>query len=123
MDFVDEEYVSRLEICDHGGEIARAVECGPRCAPERRSHLCGEDGCQAGLPQSWRAGEEDVIDWFVPCGCCLDQDRQSFLEIFLADELVQPSRSEPNLDRNIVLRYRGREKAVLPHVVRPFPSS
>ena len=62
VDLVDEEHVVGLEVGEHRGEVARALEHRPRSLAQVHAHLARDDVRERGLAEPRRAEEQHVIE-------------------------------------------------------------
>ena len=59
---------------------------------------------QRGFPESWRTAEQDVIDRITPMLCRFNQDTEIFLDLLLADVLIQRSRTQTGFQERFIRR-------------------
>src|SRR5690606_26172597 len=98
VDLVDEEDVALFEVRQDGGQVARSLQRRSRGEPQVGPHLGGHDPGQGGLTQPGRTREEDVVEGSSLAAGGIDRDPEPFLDLLLADELVETMRSECDLD-------------------------
>ena len=85
MDFVDEEYVVRLEVGEQGGEVAGALEHGAAGLAQVHAELFGDDVGEGGFAQAGRAEQEGVVKGFTALFGGLDEDAELLFGFGLAD--------------------------------------
>jgi hypothetical protein len=61
VDFVDEQYIVRLEVGQKGGKVSGAFEYGAAGLAQVDAQLFGDDVRQRGFSQSGRAEEQGVV--------------------------------------------------------------
>src|ERR1044071_860684 len=93
VNFVNEQDVMLLEICQDGGQIACMGQHETGGRAERSPHLTSNDMGNGGLPQPRGAIKNRVIERFVPLLRRLDTDPQGFFHPFLANILLQGLRT------------------------------
>ena len=94
MNLVDEEHIVSL----HGGEdcsdVAGPLNRGPAGRSQVDSQFPGHNPGQRGLAQPGRSVEQQVVQRFVPLPRGVDRDADCLVDGRLADELVQPGRTQ-----------------------------
>ena len=129
MNLVDEQHVARLEVGEHGREVAGTLEGRAGGHPEAGPDLIGEDSRQRGLSQARRTGEEHVVDGFAAFASRLDENAEPLLECRLSDELVHATGAKRDVVRLLLGEHLGGEQALLSHIAslmwrpsRTFPA-
>ena len=89
VDLVDEEHVARFEIGEDGGEIAGLGQHRPRGRAEIDAQLARHDLRQRGLAEAGRAGKQHMVERLFARPRRLDEDREIFARLLLADEFGQ----------------------------------
>ncbi len=107
MDLVDEQHLAGLEVGEHRGQVAGALEHRPRGRADRGLHLAGDDVRQGGLAETGRAEEQHVVETLAPLARRLQEDPQLGDDALLADVLVERARPERHLDREVVVAPRA----------------
>src|SRR6266436_796038 len=105
MDLIDEQNIARLQIGQHGGQVAAALDHRAGGGTEPHTHLARDDLREGRLAETWRSREEDMIEGFAPAPRRLDEDAQIVAQLALTDELVEGRRAQRGLD--CVLRVAG----------------
>ena len=93
MDLVDEDDVARLDRSEDRGDVL-PLERRPGNRPDPDAELLAEDEREARLPEPGRADEEHVVERLAPGPRRLERDAELLLDPLLADELVEPPRTE-----------------------------
>ena len=94
VDLVDEEDVAGLEAREDGGDVALPLERRAGHGTDPDAELLTEDEREARLPEPGRADEEHVVERLAPGPRRLERDAELLLDPLLADELVEPARTE-----------------------------
>jgi hypothetical protein len=63
--------------------------------------------CQGGFPESWRTAEQDVIDRITPMSGRFDQDTEIFLDLLLANVLIQRRWPQTGFQERFICRLTG----------------
>ncbi|MNZ42357.1 hypothetical protein D3C78_599300 [compost metagenome] len=112
MDLVDEQHIVRFEVGQHGREVARALEDGPRGALDRHAHFVGDDVGQGGLAQAGRAEDQRMVERLAATTGGLDEQRHLLAHHRLADVLVQPQRADRTVLDFFTVAATGGDQAV-----------
>src|SRR5260221_2766544 len=102
MDLVDEEDVLFAQVGQRPHEIARLCERrrGRRLNVDQKLR---RDGVSARrLEKPWRTIEDRLNQWLVACDGSIDRQAQVVLHFLLPDELLQPLRTEGELNERLV---------------------
>ena len=94
MYFVDKKDVSRGQVGQNGGQVAHALKDGARCGTEVAPHLARYDVSQRGFSQPRRRVEKAVIQSLFSFFRSLYEDPEIFLQLILADKIVECLRPE-----------------------------
>ena len=94
MDFVDEQHVALFEIGEQRGEIARLRDDRARGGAKADAELARDDLRQRGLAEAGGTDEQHVIQRLAPLARRLDEDREIFARLRLADEFGQQLRAQ-----------------------------
>ena len=110
VDLVDEEHVALLERGQDRRQITLPLErrTGDRADPN--SELFAQDEGEARLAQPRRTHEQHVVERLTAGARRLERDRQLFLDPRLADEVVEPPRSQGALDLVVLGTHSGCEE-------------
>jgi hypothetical protein len=57
---------------------------------------------QGSFPESWRTAEQDVIDAITPMLGRFNQDAEIFLDLLLANVLIQGSRTQTGFQERFI---------------------
>ncbi len=98
VDLVDEEDRARLQRREQRGDVALALERGPRRHHERRVELLGDDLRERCLPQPGRAGEQHVVERLAACGGRLERHGELLAQGVLTDEVLEGPRPQRAVD-------------------------
>ncbi|MCY1425097.1 hypothetical protein D9M71_408770 [compost metagenome] len=112
VDFVDEQHVVRLEVGQHGCQVAGALENRPRSALHRHAHFMGDDVGQGGLAQAGRAEDQRVVKRFAAAAGGLDEQRHLLAHHRLANVLVQAQRANRTVLDFFAVAATGGDQAV-----------
>ena len=104
MNLVDEENIALLQIGEQRGQVTGALHHWPGRIFAVDSHLDRDDMCQGGFPESWRTAEQDVIDAITPMLSRFNQDAEIFLDLLLANVLIQGSRTQTGFQERFIRR-------------------
>ena len=106
MDLVDKQDVARLEVGQHRGEIAGALNdrAGGRAEADRQ--FAGDDLRQGGLAEPGRTEEQHVIERLAAAARGVDEDAQIVAQLALTDELLERRRPDRGF-RRILLGALG----------------
>jgi len=107
MDLVDEEDVTRLEVCENGRKVTLALDGGTRGGMELGSHLVCHDARERGLAQARRTREDDVVKRLVTVFCSLNENTEVLAYAHLTEIFVERLRTKVA----ILLEVLGRESA------------
>ena len=108
MNLVDEEHIARFEIGQDRGQIAGTLDGRTGGDAHVDLHLVRHDVRQAGLAQSRRAVEQDVIQRLAALPGRLNQDAEIFLQALLAGKFGQQRRAQSAIERGVFFtRLRG----------------
>src|SRR5207237_744759 len=110
VDLVDEQDVARLQIGQHRGEIAGALNHWPRGGAKPNPQLARDDLGQRRLAEPWRAEEQHMIERLAPALRRLDKDAKIAAQLLLADEFVERERPDRGFGR-VLLGLFGRDDA------------
>ena len=94
VDFVDEQDVVGLQVCQDRGEVAGVVEDEPGGRADAAAHFFGDDVRDGGFAQAGRAVEDGVVQGFAAALRGLDADPQRFFHALLAGVFVQGLRAQ-----------------------------
>ena len=94
VDFVDEQDVVGLQVCQDRGEVAGVVEDEPGGRADAAAHFFGDDVRDGGFAQAGRAVEDGVVQGFAAALRGLDAHPQGFFHAFLAGVFVQGLRAQ-----------------------------
>ena len=84
MNFVDEQYVIGLKVGQHRRQIPCALQHRPGSVFEIHTHFTGDDVCQRGLAQTWRAEQQCVVKWLFTGARGLDKNGELFADFLLS---------------------------------------
>ena len=99
---VDEQDVARAERGEHADQIARALEHRARRRADVDAQLFRHEQGEGRLAQARWSEEQRMIERLVPLLRRVDRDLQGFLHFRLADEFVQPRRTEGGVGEPLV---------------------
>ena len=94
VDFVDEQDVVGLQVCQDRGEVAGVVEDEPGGRADAAAHFFGDDVRDGGFAQAGRAVEDGVVQRLAAALRGLDAHPQGFFHAFLAGVFVQGLRAQ-----------------------------
>ena len=86
MYLVDKQDVAIFEAGEDSREVARFLDDGTRRDDEVSSHGLGEDICQCGFAEAWRAAEEAVAEELSALTGSSDHHLKAFFDVILPDE-------------------------------------
>ena len=98
VDFIDEQNVVRLEICEIGGQISPFFYDRTAGRAYADLHFVGNDGRQRCFAQSRRAVEQHVVERFLSFDRGLDADLDVVFYLLLPDVLAQSLRPKALLE-------------------------
>src|SRR5260221_863934 len=102
MDLVDEEDVLFAQVGQRPNEIARLFERRPGRRPNVDPKLTRDEVRERRLAKPWRTIEDRMIQWLVACDGSIDRQAQVVLHFLLPDELLQPLRTEGELNERLL---------------------
>src|SRR5260221_10606696 len=102
MDLVDEEDVLFAQVGQRPHEIARLFERRPGRRPNVDPKLTRDEVRERRLAKPWRTIKDRMIQWLVACDGSIDRQAQVVLHFLLPDELLQPLRTEGELNERLV---------------------
>ena len=94
VDFVDEEHVALFEIGEERREVAGLGDDRTRRGAEIHAELARDDLRQRSLAEPGRPDEQDMIECLVACARRLDEHREVFPRLLLADEFRKLLRAQ-----------------------------
>jgi Holliday junction DNA helicase RuvA len=103
VDLIDEQDVARLEVGEDGGQVARALQRGTAGGAQLRAQLGGDDAGEAGLAETRRAAEQQVVGG-VPAS---PRPVEHELELLLDPRLPQELGEAAGPQRRVELRVAG----------------
>ena len=112
MDLVDEQDVAFLEVGEDGGQVPRALDGRTARRADVGPELIGYDLGQRRLAQARGAREQDVVDDVAARLRRLDEDRQRFLDLGLAQIVAQALGAQAAVERQIVFLKLGGRRAL-----------
>jgi len=115
VDFVNEQNIVRLKICQDRGEVARFRNHRAGGCAEADAHLAGQDLRQRRLAEARRAEQENMVQRLSPPARSLDIDFQVRLRLALADIILKRLGTERPVQRVTALRVRIREFTLAAH--------
>ena len=86
MNFVNEQNISRLQICQERSEISGAGKHRAGGGAKSHAKFARHDLRQCRFAKTRRAGKQDMIQGFPPRFCGLDKDRNIGARLCLADK-------------------------------------
>ena len=89
MDFIHEQYVAFVQICQQGGQIARLGDDRPGRRPKADTHFLGDYLRQRRLAQPRRPEEQHMVQRLSPLPRSLNEHAQILPRRLLPDKLVQ----------------------------------
>ena len=98
MDLVDEQHIVSFETGEDRGHVALALERRSSHAADSHPKLLTDDVGEARLAEPWRSNEQHMVERFIPALCCVQRNRELFLDPLLPDELAQPTRPQRLLE-------------------------
>src|SRR2546428_2875463 len=108
MDFIDEQYVTGLQVGQDAHQVAAALQRRPGGRDDVRAHLVSDHVRQRRLAQPGRPVQQDVVERLAALLGGLDADPQAFHDLGLADAFVQRLRAEAAYKLFICRRIGGR---------------
>ncbi len=103
VDFIDKEYITRLETREHGEHIRWFINCGSWSMTETRTCFSSNEHGKCRLSESWRAVEEDMFDIGISDFCGIQSDLEVFFYHGLPDiirEFFRTQRLFPTIVRS-----------------------
>ena len=94
VDLIHEEHAPRLERGQKGRDVSLALECRTGGLHERDVQLARDDLRQRGLAQAGRASQQQMVQRVPARRGGLDRNGQLLAQRLLADEVLQPSRTQ-----------------------------
>ena len=109
----------RFEIGKDRGQIAGTLEHRTRGLTQPDAHFGSDDVRQRRFAQSGRAEQQHMIERILSPLGGLDEDRQLFADLCLADIFCQSLRAQRALDGFFLRRFRfGRNQTITGRVIR-----
>ena len=100
MDFVDKQNVALVQIGQDRRQIAGPFDRRPRGHADVDPHLGRDHVRQRSLAQAGRAIEQDMLQRLLARTGSVQEDAQPFLDLFLAQIVVQVARAQSCIGRN-----------------------
>src|SRR3989441_2098810 len=110
VDLVHEQDVALAERREDGSQVALSLERRPGDRADPGAELLADDVREARLAEPRGADEEDVVERFRPRTCRLESDGELLFDPLLADEHVEPPRTQRALDLLVLGDDGGREE-------------
>ena len=93
------------QVGQDGGQVAGALDDRTGGGLDVDPHLAGHDIGQGGLAQAGRAVEQDMVQRLAPAPGRIDEQAQVALDLFLADVVVQGTRTQGGVKLEIVIEF------------------
>ena len=111
MDLIDEEHVALFEVGEERREVAGLGDDRTRRGAEIHAQLARDDLRQRGLAEPGRPDEQDMIERLVARPRRLDEHREVFPRLLLADEFRKLLRAQRRFRGVFIAALRGHELA------------
>ena len=117
MDFIDEEYVARVQVAEDGGQVARPFNGRAAGDTDILSHLRRDDAGEGGFAQAGRAVKQHMVQRVMTGEGCLDIDIQTALNCLLANIVLQRMGTEGLLHRAVLCHIGPGHQSVVHHLL------
>ena len=118
VDLVDEEHVTLVELREDRREVAGALQRRTRRDVHANPELVCDDARQCRLAEPRRSGEQQMVSGLTAASSGLEDDAEVILQLALADELVERTRSQADFERELRRIWRRLEQ-LLTHGCAP----
>ena len=106
MDFVDEQDIPGLEVCQDCGEVAGPLDHRAGGGAEADAEFAGDDLRQRGLAEAGRPVQQHVVQRLAAGAGGLDEHGEVFAAGLLADEFGQRLRPQTGLGGVLLAAHR-----------------
>jgi hypothetical protein len=94
VNFVDEQHIVGLKICQQSRKIAGPFKHRSRGVPQGDAHFVRNNVRESGLAQPWRTEYQYMVQGLRALACCANEDVHLRLHRFLTYILGQNPRSD-----------------------------
>src|SRR5512138_3277595 len=98
VNFVDEQNIPLVKVCEQGGEITGTLDHGSRGGLNIDSHFARDDVGERCFAQPGRAVKKNMVENVAPRLSRGNGDLEVFFDGVLADVLVEAARPQGNVE-------------------------
>ena len=103
MNFVDKEHIPVAKIGQDSSQITGAFDSRSGCDADAYTQFPGNDVCQGCFAETGWTVEQNMVKRFFSLQSSLDIDSQFFLDLLLANILLQAAWPETDLDLGVII--------------------
>ncbi len=103
MNFINKEHISMAEVGENGSQVSGPFDSRPGCYANADAQFPGNNVRQGCFAKTGRSVKQNVIKRFLALQGRPDVDSQFFLNLLLADILLQGARPEADFNLGVIV--------------------